>query len=219
MVTIARVVEKKLEDRPFIQESLARGIINVAALAEEMIPEIEREMGGKVKFSAVNMAIRRLSEKLNKKFENKTKFDRSSNIAIISDLVCFSLYRTPDLQKYLREISELVDLQAGDFLTITQGMNEITLFTNKKYEKKIQDILPQRTIKIVYRNLSSVTIHIPSSSVETPGLFYLATRALAWESINLIDIVSTVTEMTFIVREKDTMRAFDAIKKTIEKHS
>ena len=39
-----------LEDKPFIQEALARGIVNHAALAESLIPGIERELKKEVKF-------------------------------------------------------------------------------------------------------------------------------------------------------------------------
>ena len=38
MVTVAHLVEKIVEQKPFVQEALSRGIINNAALAEELIP-------------------------------------------------------------------------------------------------------------------------------------------------------------------------------------
>ena len=64
-------------------------------------------------------------------------------------------------------------------------------------------------------NLSSLTLNIPESSIETIGLFYIVTRALNWENINIIDIVSTYTEMTFIVKEEDTARSFNALKRLL----
>ena len=44
MVTIAKVVEKYIDEHPFIQESLSRGIINHAALANELIPIVNKEL-------------------------------------------------------------------------------------------------------------------------------------------------------------------------------
>jgi len=218
MVTIAHIVEKRIEERPFIQEALARGIINNAALAEEMIPDIEKEMKGQVKFSAVNMAIRRLSEKLSKSFINKTQFDKSSNITVRSGLVAFNIYKGTDVQTYLKKIYDMININSGDFLTITQGLNEVFVISNKKYENKILELIPKKYMKISYKDLASLTIHIPESSVEIPGLFYLATRALLWENINIMDIISTVTEMTFIVKERETTKAFDALNDLIKKH-
>jgi aspartokinase len=217
MVTIAHIVEKRISEMPFIEEALARGIINNAALAEEMTPEIERELKKKVKFSAVNMAIRRLAEKLSKSFVNKVKFDSSSNISLRSGLIAFSLHKGTQIQDSLKKIYDIIDINSGDFLTITQGLNEIFIITNKKYENKILEIIPQRYYKGSYKELASITIHIPQSSVEVPGLFYLATRELLWENINILDIISTVTEMTFIVKENDTSKAFEALNRMLKK--
>jgi aspartokinase len=219
MVTIAHIVEKRIEERPFIQEALARGIINNAALAEELMPDVEKELKKHVKFSAVNMAIRRLSEKLSISFINRTKFDKSANITLRSSLVAFDIYKGTDIQIYLKKIYELINLNSGDFLTITQGLNEVFVISNKKYEKKILELIPNKYIKTSYKDLTSLTIHIPKSSVEVPGLFYLATRALLWKNVNIIDIISTVTEMTFIIDEKETTKAFEALNELIKQHS
>ena len=156
MVTIAHIVEKRIEERPFIQEALARGIINNAALAEELMPEIEKELKKHVKFSAVNMAIRRLSEKLSVSFINKTKFDKSSNITLQSGLAAFDIYKGTDVQRYLKEIYELININSGDFLTITQGLNEIFIISNRKYEKKILDLIPKKYIKKLTDELGDV---------------------------------------------------------------
>ena len=50
MVTVAHLVEKMIEQKPFLQESLNQGIINNAALAERLLPQIEKELKKKVKF-------------------------------------------------------------------------------------------------------------------------------------------------------------------------
>ena len=220
MVTVAHIVEKIVEERPFIQEALARGIINHAALAEEMTPEIEHELKKKVKFSAVNMAIRRLSEKLGETFVVKAKFDKHASITIKSDLICMTVYKVPEIEeKYILKIYGIIDFKNGDFLTITHGLNEVMIITNNKYKKNIEHIFPEKIIKNTIRDLSSITIKIPPESVETAGLFYIVTRALSWENITIVDIVSTLTEMTVIIKEDDTARAFDCFKKLIKSNS
>jgi aspartokinase len=216
MVTVSHLVEKIIEQKPFLQEALSRGIVNNAALAEELKPQIEKELKKKVKFSAVNMAIRRLSEKLKKTFIEKAKFDKTCDVTVKSDLIEITIHKIDDVQKYVKELYNIVDFRKGDFLTITQGLYEVMLITNKKHEKRILDLFPKKIIKKIIRGLSSLTISIPPEAVETIGLFYIVTRALNWENINIIDIVSTFTEMTFIVKEGDTARAFNTLKKLIE---
>jgi len=69
MVTISHLTKKYIENSFLLKEYLEQGLINYAALAEKLKPKIERELGKKVKISAVMMALRRHSEKL--KFKKK----------------------------------------------------------------------------------------------------------------------------------------------------
>jgi len=216
MVTISHLVEKIIEQKPFLQEALSRGVINNAALAEELIPQIEKELKKEVKFSAVNMAIRRLGEKLEKTFIQKPKFDKGSDISIKSDLIEITVYKTEDIQTKVKTLYDLVNFKNGDFLTITSGIHEVMIITNEKYEKKALDLLSKKSIKKTIKHLSCVTVNIPVESITTIGLFYTITRALNWENINIVDIVSTLTEMTFIIKEEDTARAFDTLRRLIK---
>jgi predicted transcriptional regulator len=34
---------------------------------------------------------------------------------------------------------------------------------------------------------------------------------LAWEQINVIEIVSTMNELTFVIKREDSMKAFDVL--------
>src|SRR3989338_9827347 len=211
MVTVAHLVEKMIEQKPFIQEALSRGIINNAALAEELLPDIEKELRQKVKFSAVNMAIRRLGEKLGKNFVTQAKFNTNSDITVKSDLVEITIYKTAEFPQEVKKIYELMDFRKGDLLTITQGLNEVMIITNKKHLEKITAKLPFSLVKKIIKNVSSVTINLTPAAAETLGLFYLACRALNWENINIVDIVSTFTEMTFIFKEEDAAKALETL--------
>jgi len=219
MLSVAKAVEHILSQKPFIQEGLARGIINNAALANEMIPEVEKLIKKKVKFSAVNMAIRRLTEKMELTFIKQAKFDKNCDITVRSDLIQITVFKIGEVQNYIRELYNIVDYKKGDFFTITQGLYEVMIITNKRYEKEILSLFPQKVVKKVIRNLSGITIKIPEESSYVVGLFYLITRAMAWENIPIVDIVSTYTETTLTVREDDTTRAFNSLQQMIKENS
>jgi aspartokinase len=216
MVTIARTVEKVIESKPFLQEALIRGIVNVAALAEEITPEVEKEMGEKVKFSAVMMAIRRLGEKLEGTVIKKAKFDEDSDINVRSDLYEINLRKLPGVQNKISKLYELFNTHENDMLTVTQGFNEITLITNRRNKDKVKKFFSAKDVKSEIGDIASVTIHIMPEATEQLGLFYIATKALTWENINIIEIVSTFTEMTFIIEEDDAPRAYATLKKLIK---
>ena len=47
--------------------------------------------------------------------------------------------------------------------------------------------------------------------MSTPGIVYEAVRKLAWEEINVNEIVSTMNELTFVIRREDSMAAFSVL--------
>ncbi len=218
MVNVAQVVRKYVKDHPFVQEALSRGVINNAALAEELIPKVQEELGKEVKFSAVNMAIRRVKEQLEKSFSPKAKFDESTDIVVRSNLVEITVFKMENVQEYLKKIYNLINLRKGDFLTMTHGLHEVMIITNSKYEKRITEIFPKSMIKKLIRNISSITINLSEESYRIVGLFYLITRALAWENISIVDVVSTFTEWTVTVDEKDTAKAFNVLSNAIKEN-
>jgi hypothetical protein len=219
MKTISSIVEEMINEKPFLQEALFKGIVNNAALADELLPSIEKDLNRKVKFSAVNMAIRRYAEKLEKIIVNSSKFDPDCDILVRSDLVEIIVYKNSEVQEELHKLHSLVDVKNGDLITITQGISEIMIITSRRYEKNILKLFSKKSIKKVFQNLSSVTINIPDTAVQTVGLFYIVTRALNWENINIIDIVSTWTEMTYIVSDEQTARTYEALKKVIRDYN
>ena len=67
-------------------------------------------------------------------------------------------------------------------------------------------------------DLVALTIIFRSKAFfDTPGVIFAAIRKLAWEQINLFEIVSTMTELTFILGKKDSMRAYNALQEMVGK--
>jgi aspartokinase len=60
--------------------------------------------------------------------------------------------------------------------------------------------------------LASITLTLPSDHLYIPGVYYTLLKALAWENINLIEALSGYSEITIVVKEKDSDRAFSCIK-------
>ena len=186
------------------------------ALAEILRPEIEKELKKEVKTSAIMMSLRRLSEKLEKNFIKQAQIRfKETDITIKSNLFEITVLKSSVIISNIKRLYDLIDFSRGDFLTITHGIYEITIISNKKHKNKIERILEEEKIVKIIDNLSSLTIKIPIEAVEQIGLFYIVTKALNWENINIIEIVSTLTEMTFILKEDDISQAFNILKKLI----
>ncbi|MBI4016429.1 MAG: hypothetical protein HY363_01925 [Candidatus Aenigmarchaeota archaeon] len=216
MATVSYIVANLIEQKPFIEDALARGIINYAALAEELLPEIELQMKKKLHASAVMMALRRLAEKLPKRISVPAAKFHESDITIKSDLFEITAANSPTSVKAVQKMYGLVNISKGDFITVTQGLYEITIIANKRYKNSILKILTGEKITKSIDHLSSLTIRISEKAVEEVGLFYVITKALAWENIPITEIVSTFTEQTYVLKEEFVSQAFYAVKRTLE---
>lgn len=214
MVTVSHLVGNIVKDKPFLEEALRRGIINYVALAEELQPHIEKDLGKKVKTSAIMMALRRLNDSLQKKgiIKNELIF-RSDDISIRSPLFEITILKSNNSINNIRKIYDITDFARGDMITITHGIYEITIIASSRLAKKIEKILENEHVIKTIASLGALTVKIPMNSTETVGMFYNVTKILNWENINIIEIVSTLTEMTFILKEDDLSRAFEAMKK------
>jgi hypothetical protein len=191
MATVTFWVEKIIEENPFLEEALARGIVNNAALAEMLIPEIEQKLKKKVKFSAVNMAIRRLGEKISSKNFIKIKFDQNSDITLKSGLAMMAISKDSKTLDAVYSFSDKVLVDKDNFFTFTQGVYEINTIFPSKYTEKIKDLLDDRKIIRTTNDLCGLTMRLPKNAIDIPGYIFVISRALAWNNISIIEVVST----------------------------
>lgn len=220
-MSIKYEVQKIISKKPFIEEGLERGIINIASLAQEIIPEIEEQLGKNVTFPAVNMALRRISESLilKDKTDFNIEFSSDTDITIKTNVVVMTFYKIENLHVFLKKVYDVVSFEKGDFISISQGLHEIMIITNRKYEKKIIDIFPFNTLKNKVSKLGVLIINLPEQATETVGYFYQITKKLSWENINIIDVISTYTELMFILEEKNLSKGLTILNTLVKDFS
>ncbi len=98
---------------------------------------------------------------------------------------------------------------SGDFLKITIGSHEISLMVSEKYKPVVDQILCNEKIVAQMQDLVALTIVFHDGDfLQTPGVMYLAVRKLAWENINVLEVVSTMNVLTFVIKRDDSLRAY-----------
>ena len=98
-------------------------------------------------------------------------------------------------------------------MTLTEGIFESTIIASMELKNEILEKVTKDSIIFELDNLSAITIRLPKESLFTPGVFYTFLKQLAWENINIIEMVSTTYEDSFILKEDDVDRAFVSLKK------
>jgi hypothetical protein len=211
MVTVSQYVKKYVQERPFIEQALAEGIINHAALAEKIMPLIESEMRITPKFSAVNMAIRRLSETLtiHKATDGQHKFE--SDIVVKNNIVDVFLHKSQTIIERIEQLQKDIAKDKNLILNVIFGVHEINLIINEKYVDLVVEYFSPSHIKKIIREIASITVTLSPQTLNDIGIFYVFLKELSWNNIPVIDIISTYTEVTFVVYERDLNRAFSVV--------
>jgi len=217
MVTVSHLVKKLLENKPFLLEGLGKGIISHGNLAGELKPKIEKELNKKVKDAAIVMALRRYSQELEEKSFPVKKINFSGQIIMKTNICDFNIIKTPSLLNNVKSLYNLVDLERGDFLNIIVGNNEVSIVTNEKHKDKIAKFLKDEKIVNKEFNLVALTIIFSGDFIHTPGIIFQAVRKLAWENINILEIISTLTELSFIISKENSMKAYEVLQEIIKK--
>ncbi|MFO7829887.1 MAG: aspartate kinase [Bacteroidales bacterium] len=215
MITISQAIVDIINRKPFITEALNDGIINFSALAQVLKPEVEERLSKQVNPNAIMMSLRRLKTSndisITKKLEVLIK--SLGDIIVRSNLVDYTFRNSETLLKKQQELLQMISGRKDFFYTISQGVYETTFVLSDLLKDELPFIFEGEKL-ISYRfNLSSITIKLPAENIDQPGLYYFIFRKLAWEGINILEVISTTNEFTILLKDIDIDRAFSAIKR------
>jgi hypothetical protein len=214
MITIPEAVESIIRKSPFLTESLSQGIINISALARKIKPQVQDEVMKEIQIGAVVMALNRLSKRIQvKTTEGKKLFGSAPDLMVRSNLIEITFVNSDFfLQKQRLFLEKLEDPQ-NCFLTFTQGIFETTIIAGKELKPEILAVFKDERIISQFDDLSAITVLLPPGTALMPGAYDFILKSLAWESINIVEVVSTFNEFTMILKSVDSDKAFSVIKR------
>lgn len=200
MITIAQATAQFLYDDEIAREALVRGVLNLSSYAKQLQPQIEERLYKNVQVGSIVTALSRLTAIAGKVTPLKATV-HIEDMSIKSPLCELTYEKTVEV---CRAITRLGTRYSGrGFFTSTQGMGEITLIAAQEYKEEIVKLV-SATPKGLYDNLAAITVRFREDQyIEVPNMIYTLVSALAVRRINLIEIVSTYTEISFIVRQAD----------------
>jgi aspartokinase len=212
MITIPEVVENIVKNSFFFEEGLTLGVINLSSLARKLRLKIEKQTLKKASEGAILMALKRLSTKLKSKDYHRNLFRNVPEMILRSNLMEFCFANSSSLTKKHKQLFNLVHQSNHYFLTITQGVFETGIIISQKAKNLVKKIFNEEKIIKIVEDLSAITIKLPKNNISTPGVYYFILKALAWEKINIIEVISTYCELTIILEDKNVDKAFSILK-------
>lgn len=211
MISIADALNDIIKSYPLIEDGLSRGLINYSAFAREVKPQIEKRLYKDIKEGAIVMALKRISERLSRKTTERQSLDLT-DLTVRSNLSELTFLNSETLPEKTRKLFNDVAGQRDIVCTLSEGIRETTYIVSSEIVSNVKRIFQGETLVSEIKDLSSVTIHLPKEVVYIPGVYYQILKMLAWENINAIEVLSTFTELTIVLENKDVDRAFSVLK-------
>lgn len=210
MVTVAHIVAKLIRSEPIIENALAKDLFNYSKLASYFHPKVEKEMRKPVKHSAIMMAIVREAERIRQEYEGDVsrKTFTQAELSARSGIAEIVIQKSETCFEALAHLYSVVDISNGDMLTISLGRSEVSIIFTERYIKEFKNALKNERISLELMALSEITLRFPKDYLYEPGFIYIITRNLAWHGINIIELVSTLSELVLVIKNEDITRAY-----------
>ncbi|MCK5561314.1 MAG: hypothetical protein KAJ51_11995 [Thermoplasmata archaeon] len=208
--SINKAVEQILESKPFIKDMFRIEVVNYSGLARYLIPILKNELTReKINIEAVIMAVKRYSDKVTGETSSHRVLEILSkcDLRLKGDLVDVTLNKTIENDSIALEVYKQIDLERGDIIHVYQSLTEIAILIDDKNKKLLQDA---QAIHIE-KNLAMVTLKTPPEMIDVGGFIYYLLGLISSEGINLIDVISTYTELNFVVREEDGAKTYNVL--------
>jgi len=132
-------------------------------------------------------------------------------MTVRSNLQEYTFLRSPTTVGNLKRLLEVVERSRDHLFTFTQGAFEVTVIISSDMGCHISEIFSLEKLISHIENLSAIIIKLPDESVSTPGTHYSIMKQLAWNNINVVEVVSTFSEYTLVLDKHQVDRAFSVL--------
>ena len=214
MITVAQAVESVIKVKPFLAEALSEGIVNISSIARKIQPQVEQIVRKPIKEGAIIMALNRMAPNLNSSLHNNIKnlLKSLGDIIVRSNLTDFTFRNSNTIfHCHSKVMNQIIDHQ-DIFYTLVRGVFESNLVVSSSFENVVENYFSNEEMIYKISNLSAITLKLPISNTQVTGFYYHILKALAWEGINIKEVISTTNEFTIIVNDNDIDRGFSILK-------
>lgn len=209
-IDLAQIVSTALAKEPEERYDSTRDLVH------ELNSVFERSIRAGDKSSTVtktsptrrNYDSRKYLEELKKDSVGKElgKLIAYSKLLIKNDIVHVTFNTSDKIVNALNEIAQKIPRDSDEILFINQGGGEITLVFENDKEALFKNILSQaieiRKKTAVVRILESKVGGV-KASINVPGLYAFFINQVSKNNINILDIISTKSQLTLVIDEED----------------
>lgn len=206
MLKIVDAVEQIVRSSEMPYLSLKVGVLNLSAYAKKIQKDVERLTKKPVRLGSIVVALSRLRPIVSAERELIPNV-ALNDIAVRSGLVEIVFERTAKNLRSLDRFAASVR-DPSEILMITRGVGEITLIAPQRLYRDILRAFHSAKPKALLTDLAGVTVRFDERYIDIPNTFYSILQTFAMHTPNIIEMVSTYTEINFIFKQEDVQRSF-----------
>ena len=215
MKTIASAVEHYIKSKPFLQTALSEGIINLTSLARIIRKDIQAETTQReVRNGAIVMALKRLSVDMEFRSTHRIVkvLKNIGDIIVRSNLTDYTFLTSETFMNTQAQLLNKIKNNRDIFYATTRGVNEANIIVSNSMESIVENIFKKERILHKFTDLGAISVKLPEENVSVSGIYYFIFQRLAWEGVNMNEVISTANEFTIVIPENHIDIAFKVIK-------
>lgn len=215
MKSVARIVRKVLSEQHLLAEAIRNDLINLAALARYITPDVQAQFGQEPSRDAVLVACKRaIKEMRSSNSVRQTDLLKSSKISLRANLSEIHLVYSQRLFDQLLAFAKSMDFASGEKMLFSVRGSEILLILDNRYVDAFVKQLPEDQVLRINRRAALIDVmHMPDVFFEGFGGLHLFTGFFAAAGISIKAVITTYSSMSFLLDEQDAALMFKKLSK------
>jgi len=181
--------------------ALTNDYMNMSSYAYRIRPTVEQMTKKKVTITSLVVSLSRLK----KEFKKQKPLIQDVKIKNITTKLPITELVYDNSEKFIEELATIhkdVSLTREDFFVSTVSIHEMNIIVSSNLASKVVKHFKTKP-KFINNNLAAVGISLDPEVFSLPNTFFSLLSITARARINIEELVSTSTELIFIIAEKD----------------
>ena len=215
-ISVTKAVDETLVVFGFISLPLALGVINYSAMARRIRPTIEEKLQRKVTQGAITIAIQRAAAKLSSDRGTMALVDAVSKTKTrISTGQGVAFFRNTPLTRLeiSRTFAESASRDSSSNFRLLSRAEDIVVISSEENCQKLIKAVQRKSPgegEFVGRK-AVITLLMPKLALGTAGYLNFFLNELTYHGINLLQVFTTRTGISFVIDDADAALAYDRL--------